>query len=92
MTSLINDIMVESFITIMNTQSLDAGTYTCYAENIIDSDSSSGILTVNGMYVGMFHISSISLTILLQMVLKSSNQLEEKLNTLWKEIMLHLNV
>ena len=50
-TSLINDIMVESFITIMNTQSLDAGTYTCYAENIIDSDSSSGILTVNGMYV-----------------------------------------
>ena len=50
-TSLINDIMVESFITIMNTQSPDAGTYTCYAENIINSDSSSGILTVNGMYV-----------------------------------------
>ena len=50
-TSLINDTMVESFITIMNTQSLDAGTYTCYAENTIDSNSSSGILIVNGMYV-----------------------------------------
>ena len=49
-TSSINDTMIESFITIMNAQSLDAGTYTCYAENNISNDSSSGILTVNGMY------------------------------------------
>jgi len=48
-TSSINDTMVESFITIMNAQSLDVGTYTCYAENIIDSENSSGVLTVNGM-------------------------------------------
>ena len=49
MTSSINDTMIESFVTIMNAQSLDAGTYTCYAENIISNDNSSGILTVNGM-------------------------------------------
>ena len=48
-TSSINDTTIESFVTIMNAQSLDAGTYTCYTENIISNDSSSGILTVNGM-------------------------------------------
>ena len=50
-TSSIYGTMITSIITIMNTQSSDAGIYTCEAENIIDSDSSSGILTVNGMYV-----------------------------------------
>ena len=37
-----------STLTIMNVQSSDAGTYTCDATNVISTDNSSGILTVNG--------------------------------------------
>ena len=44
----VNGTVVNSLLTIMNAQSSDVGTYTCYAENIIGSDQSSGILTVNG--------------------------------------------
>ena len=44
-----NGAMVTSALAIVNAQSHDVGTYTCYAENIIGTDSSSGILTVNGM-------------------------------------------
>ena len=40
---------VTSLLTIMNVQSTDVGTYTCYTENLIGSDQSFGILTVNGM-------------------------------------------
>ena len=40
---------VISLLTIMNIQSSDVGTYTCFTENLIGSDQSSGILTVNGM-------------------------------------------
>ena len=39
-----------SFLTIINAVSSDAGIYTCQAENIIGSDQTSGILTVNGTY------------------------------------------
>ena len=39
---------VESSLTIFNPVFSDAGTYTCYAENVVGSDNSSGILTVNG--------------------------------------------
>ena len=39
---------VESSLTIINPETSDAGTYTCHAENVIGSDNSSGILTVNG--------------------------------------------
>ena len=45
---------VESSLTIINPVSSDAGTYTCYAENVVGSDNSSGILTVNGK----MHITS----------------------------------
>ena len=45
-----NGTAVTSLLTIMNAQSSDVGTYICYAENIIGSDSSYGILTVNGKY------------------------------------------
>ena len=37
-----------STLTIMNVQSSDVGTYTCNATNVISSDTSSGILTING--------------------------------------------
>ena len=33
---------------IMNVQSSDVGTYTCNATNVVSSDTSSGVLTVNG--------------------------------------------
>ena len=46
---------VESSLTIFNPVFSDAGTYTCYAENVVGSDISSGILTVNGK----IHITNI---------------------------------
>ena len=39
---------VESSLTIINPVSSDAGTYTCHAENVVGSNNSFGILTVNG--------------------------------------------
>ena len=39
---------VESSLTVINPETSDAGTYTCHADNVIGSDNSSGILTVNG--------------------------------------------
>ena len=35
---------------INNVQSSDVGTYTCNATNVVSSDTSSGVLTVNGEY------------------------------------------
>ena len=40
--------VIESSLIIINPQLFDAGTYTCRAENVISSDSSAGILTING--------------------------------------------
>ena len=37
-----------STLTIMNVQSFDVGTYTCNATNVVSTDTSSGVLTVNG--------------------------------------------
>ena len=37
-----------SALTIMNVQSSDVGTYTCNATNVVSTDTSSGVLTVNG--------------------------------------------
>ena len=47
-TSSVNETSVKNFLTITNAQSSDVGTYTCHAKNIIGTDTSSGILTVNG--------------------------------------------
>jgi len=46
--SSVNETVVMSSLTILNTQSSDVGTYTCQAENTIAIDRSSGILTIKG--------------------------------------------
>ena len=38
---------ISSTLTIMNVQSSDVGTYTCNATNVVSTDTSSGVLTVN---------------------------------------------
>ena len=38
----------QSVLRINNVQSSDVGTYTCNATNVVSSDTSSGVLTVNG--------------------------------------------
>ena len=43
-----NTTTVSSTLTIMNVQSSDVGTYTCNATNVVSTDTSSGVLTVNG--------------------------------------------
>ena len=43
-----NTTTINSTLTIMNVQSSDVGTYTCNATNVISTDTSSGVLTVNG--------------------------------------------
>ena len=47
----LNETIIESTLSIINAESSDVGTYTCEAENIIGTDHSSGVLTVNGTYV-----------------------------------------
>ena len=39
---------VNTVLNVFNVQSSDVGTYTCNATNVISSDTSSGVLTVNG--------------------------------------------
>ena len=39
---------IADILNIMNVQSSDVGTYTCNATNVVSSDTSSGVLTVNG--------------------------------------------
>ena len=46
-----NESITESTFGVRNTKSSDVGTYTCVANNIIGTDRSSGVLTVNGKYV-----------------------------------------
>ena len=44
-----NGTVVTSIFTIKSAQSSDVGRYTCFAENFIGNDQSSGVLTINGM-------------------------------------------
>ena len=44
----VNTTTINSTLTIMSVESSDVGTYTCDATNVISSDTSSGVLTVNG--------------------------------------------
>ena len=44
----VNTTTINSALTIMSVESSDVGTYTCNATNVVSSDTSSGVLTVNG--------------------------------------------
>ena len=44
----VNTTTINSTLTIMSVQTSDVGTYTCNATNVVSSDNSSGVLTVNG--------------------------------------------
>ena len=50
-----NGTVFTSSITILNTQSSDAGIYTCEAENFLATDRSSGILTINGEHLSKLY-------------------------------------
>ena len=44
----LNTTTISNTLTIMNVESSDVGTYICNATNVISTDISSGVLTVNG--------------------------------------------
>ena len=48
--SSLNSTSVTNTLTIMNVESADVGTYTCNASNVVSTDASLGILTVNGKF------------------------------------------
>ena len=43
-----NTTTITNTLTIMSVESSDVGTYTCNATNVVSTDASSGVLTVNG--------------------------------------------
>ena len=44
----LNITTISNTLTIMNVQTSDVGTYTCNTTNVVSSDTSSGVLTING--------------------------------------------
>ena len=44
-------IITNNSLDIVNVESSDVGTYTCFATNLVSSDTSSGVLTVNGEFL-----------------------------------------
>ena len=49
----LNTTTISNTLTIMSVQSSDVGTYTCNATNVVSSDTSSGVLTVNGEFLAL---------------------------------------
>ena len=47
----VNTTTINSTLTIMSVESSDVGTYTCNATNVVSSDTSSGVLTVNSEHI-----------------------------------------
>ena len=47
----LNTTTISNTLTIMSVESSDVGTYTCNATNVVSSDTSSGVLTVNGKFL-----------------------------------------
>ena len=50
----VNTTTNNSRLTIMSVGSSDVGTYTCNATNVVSSDTSSGVLTVNGESISTY--------------------------------------
>ena len=50
----LNESIIESTLSLRNTVSSDVGRYTCVASNIIGTDKSSGVLTVNGKHTYVY--------------------------------------
>ena len=50
-----NTTTISSTLTILNVQSSDVGTYTCNATNVVSTNNSSGVLTVNGKLLIIQH-------------------------------------
>ena len=44
----LNTTTINNTLTIMSVESSDVGTYTCNATNVVSSDTSFGVLTING--------------------------------------------
>jgi len=55
----LNITTISNTLTVMNVVSSDMGTYTCNATNVISTDISSGVLTVNGEYYFNFPFNRI---------------------------------
>ena len=49
----LNTTTISNALTIMSVESSDVGTYTCNATNVASSDTSSGVLTVNGGFIAL---------------------------------------
>ena len=86
-----NGIMVIGLLTIMNTQSSDVGRYTCFAENFVGSDQSSGVLTVNGENFTQIYTVNMCIFCYTQMLQKSLSH-QETWSMLGKEIISPLDV
>ena len=52
----LNFTAINSTLKIMNIESSDVGNYTCNATNVVSSDTSSGVLTINGEWLLMRHM------------------------------------
>ena len=62
----LNTTTINSTLTVLNVQSSDVGTYTCNATNVVSTDTSSGVLTVNGkLLLGTYCVYEFSFTQLL---------------------------
>ena len=51
-----NSTNITSTLTIMSIDSYDVGTYTCNATNVVSTDTSSGVLTVNGELLPLYYL------------------------------------
>ena len=49
----LNTTTISNTLTTMSVESSDVGTYTCNATNVVSSDTSSGVLTVNGEFIAL---------------------------------------
>ena len=61
----LNESIIESALNIINAESSDIGIYACQAENIIGTDQTFGVLTLNGMHTINYTYTYVCLLIIL---------------------------